>query len=302
MSPSRPATPALTPASETPRAGSITTPRGPDRAFTLNAGVTESTAPARSQTPPVSQETTRPVPPQNRTTDDSDSDTNGIDDTDIAIAALAAVTMNPETRITPVSRPPAKTTRRTDTETPVGEQVSVQLPPGRPDRLMLPSRMFPAGTYGSVDAAAGKHEDVRHERGAARAAAHALAQAGAAVRIVNRTAQRAERLAADIGPAVIVSRSPEAFGDAVLVVNALSAPPDLDVGPLETGTVVMDMTYRPLVTPLLAAAQARGLPTVDGLAMLIGQARPSFRALFGVEPPPAVDVRARALALLGEAA
>ena len=137
--------------------------------------------------------------------------------------------------------------------------------------------------------------------GAARAAAHALAQAGAAVRIVNRTAQRAERLAADIGPAVIVSRSPEAFGDAVLVVNALSSPPDLDVGLLEAGTVVMDMTYRPLVTPLLAEARARGLPTVDGLAMLIGQARPSFRALFGVEPPPAVDVRARALSILGEA-
>jgi shikimate dehydrogenase len=61
--------------------------------------------------------------------------------------------------------------------------------------------------------------------------------------------------------------------------------------------VVMDMDYRPLVTPLLAEARTRGLQTVDGLAMLIGQARPSFEALFGVAPP-AIDVRALALEAL----
>jgi len=63
----------------------------------------------------------------------------------------------------------------------------------------------------------------------------------------------------------------------------------------------MDMTYRPLLTPFLAAGRARGLTTVDGLAMLIGQARPSFRAFYGEEPPP-VDVRRLALEALGEAA
>ena len=140
--------------------------------------------------------------------------------------------------------------------------------------------------------------------GAARAAAGALASAGAAVRIVNRSAERAERLAADVGASVIVSQSPEAFGEAVLVVNALSVAPDLDVSILAPGTVVMDMTYRPLITPLLAAAQAQGLTIVDGLAMLIGQARPSFQAIFGVETPD-IDVRslvlAQLLARLGEA-
>ncbi|MBX3478697.1 MAG: NAD(P)-binding domain-containing protein [Brevundimonas sp.] len=137
--------------------------------------------------------------------------------------------------------------------------------------------------------------------GAARAAAAALVQAGAAVRIVNRTAERAERLAADLGPSAIVTRSPEAFDQAALVVNALSVPPDLDLDALEPATVVMDMGYRPLLTPLLAAARRRGLPVVDGLAMLIGQARPSFQALFGVAPP-AIDVRALALAHLKETA
>jgi shikimate dehydrogenase len=136
--------------------------------------------------------------------------------------------------------------------------------------------------------------------GAARAAAGALAGARAAVRIVNRSRDRAERLAADVGPSVIVTEAPEAFGEAVLVVNALSVRPDLDVGVLEPGTVVMDMTYRPLETPLLAAARGRGLIAVDGLGMLIGQARPSFEAIFGVSPPD-IDLRSLLLAAIGEA-
>jgi shikimate dehydrogenase len=66
-----------------------------------------------------------------------------------------------------------------------------------------------------------------------------------------------------------------------------------DLGP---DLVVMDMVYRPLKTPLLGAAEANGLRLVDGLAMLIAQARPSFRRMFDVDPP-AIDVRARVLAL-----
>jgi shikimate dehydrogenase len=54
----------------------------------------------------------------------------------------------------------------------------------------------------------------------------------------------------------------------------------------------MDMVYKPLETPLLAQARRRGLRTADGLSMLIGQARPSFEALFGAPVPGDVDVRA----------
>jgi shikimate dehydrogenase len=137
--------------------------------------------------------------------------------------------------------------------------------------------------------------------GAARAAAAALAGAGAAVRIVNRTAERAEAVARDVGKEVSVwTDRAAALSGAVLVVNALSAPPDLDAGDLDEGTVVMDMTYKPLITPLLAAAKARGLTIVDGLSMLIGQAGPSFEAIFGVAAPD-VDIRPRVLAVLGEA-
>ena len=130
--------------------------------------------------------------------------------------------------------------------------------------------------------------------GAARAAVAALLAAGARVGVLNRTAARAEGLVADIGGTVV---DPKALGEATLVVNALSVPPDLDVSVFRTEAVLMDMTYRPLMTAFLTAGRARGLTVVDGLAMLIGQARPSFRALFGNEPPD-VDVRGIALRVL----
>ena len=47
----------------------------------------------------------------------------------------------------------------------------------------------------------------------------------------------------------------------------------------------MDMVYKPLETPFLAACRALGHQTVDGLDMLIGQAIPSFVAFYGVAPP-----------------
>jgi len=60
------------------------------------------------------------------------------------------------------------------------------------------------------------------------------------------------------------------------------------------------MVYKPLETQLLAEARRLGRPAVDGLAMLIGQARPSFAALYGRDPDLMVDVRGLALKALGE--
>lgn len=134
--------------------------------------------------------------------------------------------------------------------------------------------------------------------GAARAAAAALKAAGAEVGVLNRTADRARALANELGVAVVDA---PALGEAALVVNALSVPPTINLARLRDDAVLMDMTYRPLVTPFLAEGRARGLTAVDGLAMLIGQARPSFRALFGVDPPD-LDIRSVALAVQGETA
>jgi shikimate dehydrogenase len=135
--------------------------------------------------------------------------------------------------------------------------------------------------------------------GAARAGAGALIEAGAGIRILNRSRDRAEALAVDLGPSVSVADE-AALAEADLIINALSVQPIIDLSVLKPGAVVMDMTYKPVVTPFLAAARARGLTTVDGLAMLIGQAAPSFTALFR-RPPPPLNLRSLLLAHLGEA-
>ena len=135
--------------------------------------------------------------------------------------------------------------------------------------------------------------------GAARAAAATLAGAGAEVRIVNRTRDRAEALAAGLGGSVTVAEGAAAFDGAALIVNALTVRPEVDLATLDPATTIMDMTYKPVVTPFLQAGRDAGLTTVDGLAMLIGQAGPSFRALFGVAPPD-LDPRPILLAHLGQ--
>ena len=136
--------------------------------------------------------------------------------------------------------------------------------------------------------------------GAARAGAGALIAAGAQIGILNRTPERAMALAADLGPQVTVVDS-TALASADLVINALSIRPEIDLAALKPSAVVMDMTYRPVVTPFLQAAKDRGLTTVDGLAMLIGQAAPFYRALFNQDPPQ-MDLRQVLMAHLGDLA
>lgn len=134
--------------------------------------------------------------------------------------------------------------------------------------------------------------------GAARAVAAALLDAGCPrVTLVNRTPARAEALARDLGGPVAVAERPP-LEDAALLVNTTSLgmqgqpPLHLDLVPLPAAAVVADIVYVPLETGLLAAARARGLRAVDGLGMLLHQARPGFAAWFGVEP--AVDAELRA--------
>jgi shikimate dehydrogenase len=134
--------------------------------------------------------------------------------------------------------------------------------------------------------------------GAARGAAAALKLAGAPqVRIVNRTPGRARQLAASLG--VVAMETEDAFKGAAVIINATSLGLGGGDGPrtafdLAPGAVVMDMVYKPLRTAFLERAAQAGHPTVDGLEMLIGQARPSFEAFFG-QAPPDIDVRKVAL-------
>ena len=137
--------------------------------------------------------------------------------------------------------------------------------------------------------------------GAARAIIVALADAGAReIRLLNRTSERAQELATSIGGAVKVSPwndRAEALQGAALVVNAtnqgMSGQPalDLKLDALPKPALVCDIVYNPLETPLLAAARKRGNAVVDGLGMLLHQARPGFQAWFGIAPEVTPDLR-----------
>lgn len=140
--------------------------------------------------------------------------------------------------------------------------------------------------------------------GAARGAASALLAAGTPrIHLLNRNPDRARALARTLGPqveAIPMSPAKDRVRSWAAVINATPSGLEaasslgLDISALSTDAVVMDMVYRPLRTPLLTAAAQRGLQTVDGLEMLIGQARPSFKTFFGREPP-ALDIRAAVL-------
>jgi shikimate dehydrogenase len=143
--------------------------------------------------------------------------------------------------------------------------------------------------------------------GAARAVAVALLGAGVPeVRLLNRTPDRARALAEALGGPIKVVPWQErgaALDGAALLVNTTSLgmtnqpPLVLALDALPRTAVVTDIVYTPLITALLAVARSRGNPVVDGLGMLLHQARPGFRAWFGVDP--AVDAELRAAVLAG---
>ncbi|MDH3235223.1 MAG: shikimate dehydrogenase [Alphaproteobacteria bacterium] len=130
--------------------------------------------------------------------------------------------------------------------------------------------------------------------GSARAVVAALSDAGAPeVRLINRTKARAEALKRDLGGPVTVidwEARAGALGGAGLLVNTttqgLRGQPalELSLDALPKQARVADLIYSPLDTPLLVEAKARGHRTIDGLGMLLHQARPGFTAWFGVEP------------------
>jgi len=148
--------------------------------------------------------------------------------------------------------------------------------------------------------------------GAARAIAHALADEGFTLVVIGRSRDKAEAIVAELAGEHHVATldhfaEPTDFvfddraGILDLVVNATtlgmggSAPLLLDFSHVPPGAVVYDIVYAPLETPLLAEARARGLSTIDGLAMLIGQAAEAFARFFGKPAPRQHDAELRAL-------
>jgi shikimate dehydrogenase len=138
--------------------------------------------------------------------------------------------------------------------------------------------------------------------GGARAVVAGLMERGAKeIRVFNRSRERAEHLASDLGAPVVAlpwSMREEALRDAVLVVNATSQgmkghpPLDIRLDGLPVTAAASDLIYMPGETPFLAQARARGNHTVNGLGMLLNQARPAFEAWFGVMPDVTPELRA----------
>ena len=138
--------------------------------------------------------------------------------------------------------------------------------------------------------------------GASRAVVFGLIERGVGrVHLANRTPERARALADQFG-ARVHPVSWQAIGELLprvdLLVNTTSlgmhGQPalDIDVGKLPAHAVVADLVYVPLVTPLLAAARARGLKTAEGLGMLLHQAVRGFELWFGQRPTVTPELRA----------
>jgi shikimate dehydrogenase len=138
--------------------------------------------------------------------------------------------------------------------------------------------------------------------GAARAVLVSLADRGAReIRLANRTHARAKGLEAEFGGPIRAypwEERERLLDGAAMLINTtnqgmIGEPPlDIALDRLPRAALVSDLIYIPRETPLLEAARKRGNPTVNGLGMLLHQARPAFRDWFGVMPEVTPELRA----------
>lgn len=120
--------------------------------------------------------------------------------------------------------------------------------------------------------------------GAARAVVWALADAGWSVTVWNRSAEKADALARELG-----AEAAERPGPAELLVNAttvgLRRDDSLDGLPLVDAGTVVDLVYGDGPTPIARWAEERGARLVDGLEVLVRQGARSLELWTGREPP-----------------
>jgi shikimate dehydrogenase len=136
--------------------------------------------------------------------------------------------------------------------------------------------------------------------GASRAVVASLAAQGAReIRVCNRSVDKAQEIADAVGSVVKVvawDQREDALDGIAMLANATSlgmtgkGPLPMPLDRLPARAIVGDLIYLPPETPLLAAARARGNTTVNGLGLLLNQARPAFNAWFGVMPEITPDL------------
>lgn len=137
--------------------------------------------------------------------------------------------------------------------------------------------------------------------GACRAILVALIDNGATeIRILNRTFDKAQALAQEFAGVVTAfdwRDRHDALKDCAMLVNTTSLgmlgqePLDICLDELPRHALVTDAIYVPLETSLLKQARLRGNSTVNGLGMLLHQARPAFKAWFGTMPEVTSELR-----------
>lgn len=155
----------------------------------------------------------------------------------------------------------------------------------------------------------GKNAIILGAGGASRAVIHAVESAGyKSIHILNRTKERAQNLAKQFGEpcaAHPLDSFEKLAGEADLLVNATSLGMGhndtlpISLNSLHSGTIVTDIIYTPLETAMLRAARERGLPTADGLGMLLHQAVPGFEKWFGHRPEVTQELRRHILQVIG---
>ena len=142
--------------------------------------------------------------------------------------------------------------------------------------------------------------------GASRAVIQAIRNRGISeIHVVNRTVERAQELADRFGSS-LYAHSMEALAEVSagcgLFVNTTSLgmdgaeAPYIDFSPLAENAVVTDIVYVPLKTPIMMMAEQQGFTTVDGLGMLLHQARPGFEKWFGQRPEVTPELRTMIIA------
>ena len=150
----------------------------------------------------------------------------------------------------------------------------------------------------------GKRALVLGAGGSARAVVWALGRSGAEVTVWNRTLERAERLAEELGGSPVTSE--EVAGERFdVLVNATtvgmgaSEEGDSDFKSLPIGAdslgdteLVVDLAYGPAETELVRTASQRGAAVIDGLEVLVRQGAASLRIWTGMDPP--IEVMRRA--------
>lgn len=159
--------------------------------------------------------------------------------------------------------------------------------------------------FGFIQSIKAQHKNFEFEKkpafllgagGAARAILHGLLQEGCPkILIANRTIEKAKKLAqtsADPGRVAVIDwqKKESSLLACGLLVNATSLGMEnmpalhISLDQLREPALVLDIVYKPLKTKLLVQAEKRGLRTVNGLAMLLQQARPAFKKWFGRMP------------------